>query len=347
MVRNTLLVCVLVASIFGALSGSAFGADKIDYATARLDKKLPAVLAKSAITLDGRLDEPAWADAPVAKDFIQNDPREGEPATFDTEVRLLYDREALYIGVFAKDDQPGQIIVNELRKDFNTGSSDMFQVVIDTFHDERNGYQFAINPMGAKWDAQMSNEGRDNNSNWDGIWDVKTRIDENGWYAEIRIPFRTLKFTSDAEQIWGINFMRRLRRLNENSYWAPLPRIHTLSRVSLAGTLEGLEGLRPGANLRIKPYGLLSSSEVGTAPTKGDFDYGIDAKYGVTSGLTWDFTVNTDFSQVEADEQQINLTRFNLFFPEKRDFFLENSGIFQFGQGRGVVFGGGGLTSGR
>jgi hypothetical protein len=314
----------------------------IDYATARLSRKLPAIRAAGPVTLDGRLDEPAWASAPLAKDFIQNDPKEGEPATFDTEARVLYDDDALYIGVFAQDDRPSDLIVNELRKDFNTGNADGFQVVIDTFHDERNGYQFAINPAGAKWDAQMSNEGRESNANWDGVWDVQTRVAENGWYAEIRIPFRTLKFNADAQQTWGINFMRRLRRLNENSYWSPVQRIHSLSRVSLAGTIDGLQGLRPGANLRVKPYALGSASRVADLPNDGDFDAGFDVKYGVTSSLTWDFTVNTDFSQVEADEQQINLTRFNLFFPEKRDFFLENSGVFQFGSGNTGGGGGGG-----
>jgi hypothetical protein len=335
------IVPVLVIS---AVSVAAAGAadNPIDYNTARLDRKLLATRATGPIELDGRLDETSWLTAALAKDFVQNDPREGEPATFDTEVRLLYDDEALFIGVFAKDDSPGEIIINELRKDFNTGSGDAFQVVIDTFKDERNGYQFAVNPMGAKWDAQMSNEGRETNSNWDGVWDVQTRVGEDGWYAEIRIPFRTLKFTAEAQQTWGINFQRRLRRLNENSYWSPLPRIHGLSRVSMAGTIEGLQGLRPGNNIRIKPYALASTSRVGSGANDGDFDAGFDVKYGVTSGLTWDFTVNTDFSQVEADEQQINLTRFSLFFPEKRDFFLENSGIFQFGVGNGGGGGGGG-----
>jgi hypothetical protein len=338
-VRAVAVFCVLMA-----LAPVAHASDRnpIDYNTARLDRKLSAVRATGPIVLDAQLDEPSWLAAPIAKDFIQNDPREGEPATFDTEVRLLYDSDALYIGVFARDEQPGGIIVNELRKDFNTGSQDGFQVVIDTFKDERNGYQFAVNAMGAKWDAQMSNEGRENNSNWDGVWDVKTRIAEDGWYAEIRIPFRTLKFSPASEQTWGINFQRRLRRLNENSYWAPLPRIHNLSRVSMAGTVEGLQGIQPGNNLRVKPYALASSSRLGAGRSLGDFDAGFDVKYGVTSGLTWDFTVNTDFSQVEADEQQINLTRFSLFFPEKRDFFLENSGIFQFGTGSSRGGGGGG-----
>jgi hypothetical protein len=314
----------------------------IDYNTARFERKLPATRASGPITLDGRLDEAAWESAPVARGFIQNDPREGQPATFDTEVRMVYDDVALYIGVFAKDDNPKAIIINELRKDFNTGSGDSFQVVFDTFKDERNGYQFAINPAGAKWDAQMANEGRENNSNWDGVWDVGTRIGEDGWYAEIRIPFRTLKFSPDSEQTWGVNFQRRLRRFNENSYWSPVQRIHNLSRVSMAGTIEGLQGIAPGNNLRVKPYALASASRLAGRPTNGEFDAGFDVKYGITSGLTWDFTVNTDFSQVEADEQQINLTRFSLFFPEKRDFFLENSGIFQFGVGGGRGGGGGG-----
>ena len=322
--------------------------DPIDYESARRERRLPAKRADGAITLDGRLDEPSWAGAPVASGFIQNDPREGEAATFDTDVRLLYDHDALYIGVFAKDDEPDAIIVNELRKDYNTGAADGFSVIIDSFHDERNGYQFSINPSGAKWDAQMSNEGRDTNANWDGIWDVATRVGDGGWFAEIKIPFRTLKFGPEAMQTWGINFQRRLRRKNENSYWSPLPRIHQITRVSMAGTVEGLEGLKPGANVRVKPYGLANLNKVAGTPLSKDYDGGLDVKYGVTSGLTWDFTVNTDFSQVEADEQQVNLTRFSLFFPEKRDFFLENSGVFQFGSGtdRGAGGGGGGGGNG-
>jgi hypothetical protein len=165
---------------------------------------------------------------------------------------------------------------------------------------------------------------------------VATTIGETGWYAEIRIPFRTLKFTGSDLQSWGVNFERKVRRLNEDSYWSPLPRIYDLQRVSFAGTVEGLRGLRPGMNLRFKPYAASASNTLAGHRTTGDFDGGIDVKYGVTSGLVWDFTVNTDFSQVEADEQQVNLTRFNLFFPEKRDFFLENSGIFQFGGGGGI-----------
>ena len=315
----------------------------IDYDTAHLQRRLPAVRATGPIAIDGMLDEAAWSVAPVASGFIQNEPREGAPATYDTEVRVLYDDQALYFGVLARDDQPSRIIVNDMKEDFSTGNSDGFRIVLDTFHDERNAYQFATNPAGAKWDAQMSNEGRENNADWDGIWDVIARVGEIGWFAEIRIPFRTLRFSNRDVQTWGVNFERKVRRLNEDSYWAPLPRIYDIERVSLAGRVDDFRGLRQGRNLRIKPYAAGSSNTVGPNGTNGDFDGGFDVKYGITNGLVWDFTVNTDFSQVEADEQQINLTRFSLFFPEKRDFFLENSGIFQFGAGvSGFAAGAGG-----
>ena len=328
----------------GGGAGASAGA-AVNYATARLERRLNAVRASGPITLDGLPDEAAWNDAPIASHFLQNDPREGEPATFDTEVRVVYDDDALYFGVFAKDDEPGRLIVNDLKKDFDTESSDGFRIVLDTFHDARNGYTFATNPAGAKYDAQMANEGRDRNANWDGIWDVATRTAETGWYAEIRVPFRTLKFEGRDIQTWGVNFERKVRRLNEDSYWSPLPRIYNLDRVSMAGTVEGLTGLRPGMNLRFKPYAATTSSTLQGRRSTGELDAGLDVKYGVTTGLVWDFTVNTDFSQVEADEQQVNLTRFSLFFPEKRDFFLENSGIFQFGTNSGQ-FGGGGQGGG-
>jgi hypothetical protein len=337
-VRPAIVVLAAALCVSGLAPTAAFAqgepaASPIDYGTARLERRIDVVRADGEITLDGALDEPSWGAAPVATNFIQNEPREGVAATFDTEVRVLYDDNALYFGVFARDDEPARLMVTDIKKDFNTDNSDSFRIILDTFRDERNGYQFATNPAGAKWDSQMANEGRENNADWDGIWDVATRVVDRGWYAEIRIPFRTLKFTRDDLQIWGMNFERKIRRLNEDSHWAPLPRIYDLSRVSLAGTVEGLRGVRPGRNIRVKPYASATSSTLRGTSTAGDFDGGLDVKYGVTTGLVWDFTVNTDFSQAEADEQQINLTRFSLFFPEKRDFFLENSGIFQFGGG--------------
>jgi hypothetical protein len=323
-VHIVVLALYLTVGVGSALAQAPQGTSSEERTTA-------ATRAAGPIEVDGRLDEAAWQAALPAGGFIQNEPREGEPATFDTEVRIVYDEEAIYFGVLAADPEPSRIIVADLKKDYPVDGSDAFVILLDTFHDGRNGYQFATNPGGAKWDAQLANEGRDFNMNWDGIWTVETRITETGWEAEIRIPFRTLKFADRDPQTWGINFRRKVRRLNEDSFWSPLPRIYGLERVSMAGTLDGMRGIRAGRNLRIKPYFSTSGNTVGQLPTRRDFDSGLDIKYGVTTGLVWDFTVNTDFSQVEADEQQVNLTRFSLFFPEKRDFFLENAGMFDFG----------------
>ena len=215
------------------------------------------------------------------------------------------------------------MIVNDLKKDFEHEQGDTVEIILDTFHDQRNGYVFATNAGGAKWDAQMTGEGRQEDENWDGIWTVETRTTADGWVAEIAIPFKTLKFPETNVQTWGINFQRRLRRKNEDSFWSPLPRIYDLNRLSLAGTLDDLEGIQPGSNIRVKPYVVSTFGQFAGGRRNLVGDVGLDVKYGLTSGLTWDFTYNTDFSQVEADEQQINLTRFSLFFPEKREFFLK------------------------
>jgi hypothetical protein len=337
------------AALLAVCAAARPASAQIDYEARQRARQLPIARAASAITLDGALDEAAWQTAEVANGFLQNEPNDGEPASEQTDVRVTYDGGFLYIGVVAHDSAPHEIIVSDLKKDFDPSTSDAFEVILDTFHDGRNGYMFATNASGAKWDAQMVNEGRDINSNWDAIWSVETRITDSGWTAELAIPFRTLRFADADVQTWGINFLRRVRRRNEESLWSPLPRIYKITRVSSAGTLEGLRGVRPGNDLRLKPYALASGQSAGTGPLGGDAQAGFDVKYGITSSLTWDFTVNTDFSQVEADEQQINLTRFSLLFPEKRDFFLENSGVFQFGAGsfQPGGGGGGGPTSGR
>src|SRR5438874_9879664 len=312
----------------------------IDYETAHLDRRLTALRTSQKITIDGRLDEAAWMNAPVATDFVQNEPREGESSAEPTEVRVLYDSQNIYFAAYMHDSKAKNIVITDLKKDFLSDGGDSFEIVLDTFHDGRNGYIFTTNAAGAKADSQMIDDGREINTNWDGVWYVKTNIVDDGWIAEIAIPFKTFKFRESEAQTWGINFHRNLRSgiRNEDSFWAPLPRIYSIQRVSLAGTLEGLEAIKPGFNIRFKPYVSSSYGQnriTGTDKKSGDF--GFDAKYGVTTGLTLDLTYNTDFSQVEADEQQINLTRFSLFFPEKREFFLENSGIFKFG-----IAGGGG-----
>ena len=328
--KFTQVLCVIVTLPWSVYSEAQSG-PPIDYETARLERRLTAVRTKARIVLDGSLDERDWREAPAAKNFIQSDPHEGEPATFDTEVRILFDDQNLYIGMNAYDDEPDKLIIRDRTRDYNTRSVDSFLITLDTFNDRRNSYMFQTNPAGAKYDNQLFNEGQESNRDWDGVWHVVTRIVATGWKAEIAIPFKTLRFSNDAIQTWGINFGRRNRRINEDSFWSPIPRIHTMSRVSLAGTLEGLRDLRPGPSVKLTPYFNGAVTEKVQGHQTRDFDAGLDAKIGIGTGLTLDLTINTDFSQVEADLQQVNLTRFSLFFPEKRDFFLENAGIFRFG----------------
>ena len=295
-------------------------------------KQVTVVRTAVPIALDGVLDEQVWTQAAPATGFIQADPLEGQPASEDTEVRLAYDADYLYVGVVCRDTAPGSIVVNEIRKDFAGGNQDTFEVLLDTFGDHRNGFVFSTNAKGAKADTQMANEGRDVNSNWDAVWWVEARTTAEGWTAEFRIPFKTLRFEAGAGHVWGVNFARRVRRKNEVSYWSPVSRAFNIYRASAAGTLAGLPALRPGRNLRLKPFMVGGAVRaVGEPEFGGDFSGGLDFKAGITPSLTLDATLNPDFAQAEADEQQVNLTQFSLFFPEKREFFLENSGVFYFG----------------
>lgn len=295
-------------------------------------KQVQAVAAASPIVIDGALDEEAWTRAIPATDFIQADPHEGQPATEITEVRIAYDADYLYIGAHCRDSEPGGIVVNEIRKDFAGRDQDTFDVLLDTFADRRNGFVFSTNSAGAKADTQMTNEGRDVNANWDAVWWVESRRTADGWTAEFRIPFKTLRFRAGDGQAWGINFARRVRRKSEISYWSPVSRAYSISRASAAGNLTGLPSLKQGRNLRIKPFLAAGAVRaVGEGGFDRDISAGIDLKAGVTPSLTFDATLNPDFAQAEADEQQVNLTQFSLFFPEKREFFLENAGIFYIG----------------
>jgi hypothetical protein len=291
-----------------------------------------AVETRSPITLDGTLDEEVWRTAAPAADFLQAEPHEGEAATERTEVRVAFDRDALYIGVVCHDTDPSGIIVNDIRKDFAAGEQDTFEVILDTFADRRNGFVFVTNAAGAKSDTQIANEGRDVNTSWDAVWTVATRRDGDGWSAEIRIPFKTLRFERGSDRVWGVNFSRRIRRKNETDYWSPVPRVYNLYRSGLAGTLTGLAAASQGRNLRIKPWIAADAARpVAGASFDAGAHAGLDVKYGVTPSLTLDVTAKPDFAQAEADEQQVNLTQFSLYYPEKREFFLENTGTFYFG----------------
>jgi hypothetical protein len=295
--------------------------------------ELRAHRTDAPVQLDGRLDEAAWAAARPSTDrWIQIGPEEGMPGTERTVVRIIYDDDALYIGAELFDPEPEKAISAGLEQDYDTGSSDILGIALDTFWDRSNGFLFAINPAGAVFDAQAANDQRDVNVSWEGIVEAETHVFEDRWVAEVRIPFATLRYRPDpGEQTWGANFSRRIRRRNEDTYWAPLPRQYRIYKFSLAGTITGLRGLEGGRNLWMKPFAL-ADDRGGSLVADGGVggDVGLDAKWGVTPQLTLDLTANTDFSQVEVDQEQVNLDRFNLFFPERRDFFLENEGTFAF-----------------
>ena len=294
-----------------------------------------ATRINTPIAVDGRLDEVAWQNATVLTDFVQQLPKTGYPSKFRTEVRVLYDATNLYVGSINYDPEPSRAITVGLERDFVSSNSDIFGLVLDTFFDRRNSFLFLVNPMGAVRDEQTFNDSRTIVEAWDGISRVKTARQDSSWTVELVIPLRTLRFDASRDpQSWGINFIRRVRRVNETSYWAPLERQYRLHRMSKAGTLEGLTGLKQGRNLQVKPYALGGNSRGAQVPTSSlgtRGDVGGDIKYGVTPSLTLDLTYNTDFSQVEVDQQVVNLTRFGILFPERREFFIENSGVFTFG----------------
>ncbi len=293
---------------------------------------LTALPVTEALRLDGRLDEAVWRLNPPAGGFVQAEPREGEAASERTEVWVAYDEERLYIAARLHDSDPGGPMVNDIRKDFDDQSQDVFSVILDTFADHRNGYVFMTNPEGARGDRQVANEGREINTSWDAVWSVETQRGEGEWTLEMAIPFRALRFDAYGAGEWGVNFSRTLRSRNETDYWAPIPRAYNLMRLSLAGALRGLPTGVRGRDLRVKPFALTGTvRETGGEGFQGKLETGVDLKYGLTRGLTLDATVNPDFAQVEADEQKVNLTQFSLFFEEKREFFLENSGVFYVG----------------
>ena len=296
-----------------------------------------------SVALDARLDEPFWSRAVPAAEFTQIDPANGNPATERTEVRVVFDRDALYLGVTCFDSEPDRWIGWQLRRDERLFSDDSFTWAIDTFLDGRTGYLFEMNPSGMMADALMGVNGE--NREWDGIWNARARRSEIGWTLEIAIPFRTLNFTLDTDA-WGINFQRVVARKNEQSIWNGWARNQGLRRMTSAGLLLGLRDVTQGHGLDIKPYGLISSLASpgrGTPAMATDADAGLDLFYNPTPLLRTMLTVNTDFAQTEVDQRQINLTRYSLFFPERRDFFLDGATFFDFasdsGDAGGSMFG--------
>jgi hypothetical protein len=307
------------------------------------DLTVRAFPAGTPFTLDGRLDEPVYGRVAPIDGFVQQEPRAGAPVTEKTDVWILFDRDNVYISARMWDSQPERIVGNDMRRDGTIATNDSFSVILDTFRDRRTAFLFITNPLGGLQDGHVTSEW-DYNQNFDPIWYVKAARFEQGWSVEIAIPFKTLRYKSSGEQVWGVNFRRRVAWKGEISHLTNVPASFggfAIMRLAQAATLVGVMAPEAGPNLMLKPYGIanLTTDRLANPPRENDGggDAGFDVKYGLTKGLTADVTYNTDFAQVEDDQQQINLTRFGLFFPEKREFFLEGQGIFKFGAGGGDV----------
>jgi hypothetical protein len=281
--------------------------------------------------IDGKLDEAVYGEIPPIADFIQQEPNEGAPATEKTEAWILFDDKNIYVMCRCWDSNPGAIVANDMRRDSpNINSHDSFGVQLDPYHDGRGAFFFYMTPVGGVRDAAIV-DSRPNND-WNTVWESSASRFDQGWIAEIAIPFKSLRYGPGREQTWGIQVRRLIRSKNERIHLTRLPASWgsgAWNRMHLAATLTDLQAPKGSRNLEIKPYAIstLSTNRLAVPPTRNEFspDIGLDVKYGVTKGLTADFSYNTDFAQVEADEAQVNLTRFSLSFPEKREFFLEGS----------------------
>ncbi|WP_067034183.1 carbohydrate binding family 9 domain-containing protein [Allomuricauda sp. CP2A] len=296
--------------------------------------------------VDGEIiNDPVWQLIPTLTDLVQIRPNYGAPVSEKTEVRIAYSSTTFYVSVVCYDTDANSIVVSDSRRDADLNDEDSFLFIIDTYHDRQNGFLFGTNAQGMEYDAQIDNEGKGNNNanrqqggviggtniNWDATWKVRSQLGDYGWSAEFAIPFRSLRYAPGENKTWGLNFQRNISKNTETAYWTSLPLGFDMKRLSLAGNLEGLNLKNPG-NLKLIPYVLGQHvNDDALDETETNFDAGADIKYSVTPSLTLDLTYNTDFAQVEVDDQQVNLDRFNLFFPEKRAFFLENAG--QFGVG--------------
>jgi hypothetical protein len=325
----------LIPLLGGLLALVLLPPDVLVAQTEEVRRAVPAyrLSGSEVIHFDGRVEEAFWSMVEPATGFRMQEPREGAEASESTEVRIAYDSRNLYIGAILYDSDPSQIKAFMKRRDLPMFSDERFTWILDTFNDQRSAYLLEVNPNGMRTDGLVqTGQGTSINLNWDGVWDARTVIGDFGWSAEIKIPFRTLNF-DPASETWGANFMRVIRRKNETVLWTGYRRNQGISRPQDAGALTGLAGLSQGLGLEIVPYGILGrsedrltdGSEISVSP-----DVGLDLNYSITPSLKASLTINTDFAETEVDERQINLTRFPLFFPEQRDFFLEGSGIYEF-----------------
>jgi hypothetical protein len=286
-------------------------------------QKTQAFSIKERIRIDSKLDEPAWNSAVPIKTLTQVLPQEGKEPSERTEIRVLVDNDALYFGITCFDRNPSAIISTQLTRDAALDVDDNVSIVIDPFSDHRNGFLFTVNPAGARADGQISNNAEFTSLDWDGIWNAHARITDTGWVAEIAIPFKTLRF-KPGQSAWGLNVQRVIKRNNETNRWSGARRDIWLYNLAEAGQLEGLPDVRQGVGLDIRPYGLTARKEGNDWKVDG----GLDVSKNLAPNLNASLTINTDFAETEVDARQVNLTRFDLFYPEKRAFFLEGAGVF-------------------
>lgn len=324
MTFNTAVLKILSVIIF-----LSFANDK---AIAQGQKTIQASFTSESIRIDGNLNEEAWENAPRINKFIQREQLVGEPATEQTEVAILYNKNNLYVGVWCYQKDPNSIRAKYMQRDFDFEAEDNFKVIISTFNDGRNGYLFIVNPNGARADAQVYGL-EEENMNWNGVWDVKSRITEQGWFAEIIIPFSTFQFKKTEKLSWGINFERDIVSKNEQVTWQGWNQNYSINALAVAGTLEGIQNIGYAKRFELKPYILTGFDKEIEQKASYPFKYGFDLNINLTPTLKLNLTTNTDFAQVEADRIAVNLSRFNLFYPEKREFFLEGYNQFSFRMG--------------
>ncbi len=336
------LVCaLLLLSAATAHAQSAPGPSAVVVQNDTGQVTVRATRVTGPMRIDGRLDDPVYSQVQAITGLVQNQPRDGEPVSEKTEVWILFDDENLYVTCRCWHRNPEEIVIDDMRRDV-ANQGDFFSISLDTFHDLRNSYLFYMNPIGGMTDVLTTDE-RNRNDSWNGVWGAKVSRFEGGWIGEMAIPFKTLRYRPGRDQTWGVVLRRRIRHNgDEHSFlprmpqvWGPTANMH----MSVAATLVGIQAPAPALNLDVKPYGitaLRTDLQADPAFTNDpDNDVGFDVKYGITKSLTLDGTVNTDFAQVEDDQAQVNLTRFSLFYPEKREFFLEGQGLFAFGGGTG------------
>ncbi len=331
--REYVLGSVMVLIVVGTTAAQTEKPEAIEAQQAlQHDAEVPSVsLVRTEVppVIDGVMDEPLWEDAAVIENLTQVEPKEGAEPTQRTEIRIVYDSDSLYVGVRAFDSEPEKIIANQLLRDAPLGDDDRVAIIIDPYFDHRNGFLFGVNPLGSRRDALIENNGRRTVFDWDGIWYAKATIDDEGWTAEFAVPYKTISFNKDTTR-WGFNIIRVIRRDNEVIRWSSARQNLRTTSISTIGVIEDIKDITQGAGLDFVPYVKGTIRDDDERGTGNDFDAGFDLFYKLTPSMNLAFTVNTDFAETEVDDRQVNLTRFPLFFPEKRDFFLQDAGIFEF-----------------